>query len=459
MSQLVVGVSHHSAPIEVLERCALTTRSARGLAGRLIGSAHVDEALVLATCNRLEVYADVVGFHAGLTEIAEALAEVTGVPLSDLSSQLFAHHGEACVRHLFTVACGMDSMALGESQVLGQVRDALRHAQHDQTVGRVLSPLVQQALRVGKRAFTETGLARSGHSLVEQALQHAGPLGLELESGTCLIVGAGAMSGLATATVARHQARRIVIANRSQPRAQRLADSVGGSWVPLTDESLVAALGEADVVITCTGAIGHVLTADLVERGRAAAGDTTQLIVDLALPRDVDPRVGELPGVRVVGLAQLGEELAGLGVGSDVAAVTAIVEAEVAGYLQSVAAGEVAPTVVALRAYADDLLQSELARLRSRLNGQVDDRVAAEVERTLHRVVEKILHRPTVRVKSLSTQADGAHYAAALRALFDLDLDDSTGEPPVTDVTEALAANADLLLLLGESAAKSSGGR
>jgi glutamyl-tRNA reductase len=183
------------------------------------------------------------------------------------------------------------------------------------------------------------------------------------------------------------------------------------------------------------------------------------LIVDLALPRDVEPRVAELPGVRVVGLAELGAELAGLGVGTDVEAVTTIVQAEVARYLQSVAAGEVAPTVVALRAYAEELLQSELVRLRARLNGHVDDRVAAEVERTLHRVVEKILHRPTVRVKSLSTQADGALYAAALRALFDLDLDDRTGEPPVTDVTEALAANADLLLLLGESPVTGLGGR
>ncbi len=459
MSQLVVGVSHHSAPIEVLERCALSPRAARALAARLVASEHVHEALVLATCNRLEVYADVVGFHAGLTEIAEALAAATGVALTDLSSQLFAHHGEACVRHLFTVACGMDSMALGESQVLGQVRDALRNAQHDHTVGRVLSPLFQQALRVGKRAFTETGLARSGHSLVEQGLLHAEPLGLELRRSSCLVVGAGAMSGLATATLARHDARSIVIANRSPHRAERLADSVGGRWVALTDESLVAALAEADVVITCTGAVGHVLTADLVEAGRGRRPATPQLIVDLALPRDVEPRVAELPGVRVVGLAELGAELAGLGVGTDVEAVTTIVQAEVARYLQSVAAGEVAPTVVALRAYAEELLQSELVRLRARLNGHVDDRVAAEVERTLHRVVEKILHRPTVRVKSLSTQADGALYAAALRALFDLDLDDRTGEPPVTDVTEALAANADLLLLLGESPVTGLGGR
>ncbi len=266
-----------------------------------------------------------------------------------------------------------------------------------------------------------------------------------------MVVGAGAMSGLAAATLHRGGVRSVVVANRSAERAQRLAEAVEGSWLTLDDEqALVAALARADVLVSCTGAVGHVLTVERVGAARelraadaARAGTTPadQLVVDLALPRDVDPAVASLPGVHVVDLATLGAELAEQEMGAEIEAARRIVEDEVASYLQAQRADEVAPTVVALRSYARQVVEAELARLRARLGTEVDPRVAAEVERSVHRVVEKILHTPTVRVKTLAAGDDGAgtHYAAALRELFDLDIDAVTGGATITDVAEVLA--------------------
>ncbi|GAB4068118.1 glutamyl-tRNA reductase [Angustibacter speluncae] len=451
MSLLAVGISHHTAPLDVLERVALDAAGTRELATALGRAEHVREVAVLATCNRLEVYADVTTFHGGLADIGRMLVARAGLDLAELTPHLYVRYAEHAVQHLFRVAAGLDSMALGESQVLGQVRATLRRAQEDGTLGRLLDPLLQHSLRAGKRAHTETGLDRAGHSLVEAALAHADEVGLPLTASRALVVGAGAMSGLAAATLYRGGAAAITVANRTPERAQRLARAVGGEWLALDDpDALVQALAGADVVVSCTGAVGHVLTVERVAAARelraaraALEGrdPADQLLVDLALPRDVEPGVTALPGVHVVDLATLGRELEHAEVGEQVEAARRVVDEEVATYLQGQRADEVAPTVVALRSYARQVVEAELARLRSRL-GEVDPKVAAEVELSVHRVVEKILHTPTVRVKSLAAEQDGSgtHYAAALRELFDLDIDAVTGGATITDVSDVLAA-------------------
>lgn len=452
MSLLAVGISHHTAPIEVLEQLALDAGSTRELAHQLGGSEHVREVAVLATCNRLEVYADVTTFHGGLAEVGRRLVERSGLTLTELTPHLYVRYADHAVTHLFGVAAGLDSMAVGETQVLGQVRATLRRAQEDGTVGRVLDPLLQQSLRTGKRAHTETGLDRAGHSLVQAALEHAPAAGVRLEHASAVVVGAGAMSGLAAATLHRNGVRSVVVVNRSAERARRLAEAVEGSWLTLDDEpALFAALAAADVLVSCTGAVGHVLTVERIGAARelraaaaARAGATPgdQLVIDLALPRDVDPAVASLPGVHVVDLATLGAELSEEEMGSEIEAARRIVDEEVTAYLQAQRADEVAPTVVALRSYARQVVEAELARLRSRLGAELDPRAAAEVERSVHRVVEKILHTPTVRVKTLAAEDDGAgtHYAAALRELFDLDIDVVTGGARITGVADVLAA-------------------
>jgi len=420
VSVLVVGLSYRSAPLSLLERAALPAERARLLEQRLVECEHIAEAVVLSTCNRLEVYAEVTKFHSGVSDVGGLLAVETSVKLTDLSEHLYIHYEDAAVAHLFSVACGLDSMAVGEQQILGQVRDVLRAAQRAGSAGRVLDGLLQHALRVGKRAHTETDLDRAGHSLVEEGLVQAGKILGPLDEAGVLVVGAGAMSGLAVATAQRHGVGSITVANRTPGKAERLAASVGGTAVPIA--ALAQAVARADVVVSSTGAVGYVLGTADVAASLAARDGAAQVFVDLALPRDVDPDVATLPGAHLLGLEELGHALAAEGLGADLATVRALVAAEVAAYLAGLRAQQVAPTVVALRAHARSVVEAELARLSTRLP-DLDDKARAEVAQAVHRVVEKLLHTPTVRVKELAGQPRGGQYAAVLRELFDLPRD------------------------------------
>lgn len=419
MSVLVVGLSYRTAPLALLERAALSGDAARALEADLCRSDSVAEAVVLATCNRLEVYAEVSKFHGGVADVGAGLAVATGLPLAELTDHLYVHYEGAAVTHLFTVAAGLDSMAVGEQQILGQVRSALREAQDGGSAARVLGHLLQVSLRVGKRAHSETGLDRAAGSLVEAGIERSEQTVGPLAGASVLVVGAGAMSGLAVATLARHGVGSLVVANRTPERAQRLAEAGGGTAVPMAD--LPDALAAADVVVSCTGAVGHVVTAPLAAAAQAARGGRPQAYVDLALPRDVDPAAADVAGVTVLDLEALGRHLATHEVAAEVAQVRQIVVDEVASYLAEQRAQAVAPTVVALRAHARSVVEAELARLQQRV--QVDPSVRAELEQTVHRVVEKLLHNPTVRVKELAGEPGGSAYADALRELFGLDLE------------------------------------
>ena len=418
MSILVVGLSHRSAPVALLERAALDQDAAGKLAQDAVTSGHVAEAVVLATCNRVETYADVDRFHGSVADLSELLARHSGVPLEELTPHLYVHYEDRAVQHVFGVACGLDSMLVGEGQILGQVRSALRAAQESGTAGRVLNELLQQALRVGKRAHTETGLDRAGHSLVgvglELAEQALGPLSGQ----RALVVGAGAMSALAATTLRRAGVRSLVVANRTVVAARRLAATVEGRAVALAD--LEAALAEAELVVSCTGALDVMVPADLVARARRARGGAPQFFLDLALPRDVAAEVRSLDGCTVVDLHRLAAVLSGDERGVDVPAVRAILAEEVATFAAWQRAAAVAPTVVALRAMAAEVVSAELARLGGRLP-ELDERSRAEVGTTVRRVVDKLLHGPTVRVKELASGAEGPLYADALRELFGLD--------------------------------------
>ncbi|MGW0910098.1 glutamyl-tRNA reductase [Streptomyces sp. NPDC002853] len=548
MSLLVVGLSHRSAPVSVLERAALNADAQAKLLQDTLAAEPAAEAAVLATCNRIELYADVDKFHAGVAELSTLLAQHSGVGLEELTPYLYVHYEDRAVHHLFSVACGLDSMVVGEGQILGQIKDALARSQELHTAGRLLNDLFQQALRVGKRAHSETGIDRAGQSLVTFGLEQlAGrePVETWAKGKRALVIGAGSMSSLAAATLARAGVHEVVVANRTLDRAHRLAEILaeGGTGtvaraVPM--DQVAAELTRADVAVSCTGATGLVLTAEAVAAGVAdrtgapvaapvtvgasrtpAAGssapsashaaDTASdeacplglsgdgtvgrgvgfsvmgeeavagmdaatleqhaawvdnapaerrddpqseadtisalaaavtaggripehrrrpslvetgnvllALLDLAMPRDIDGAVHRIDGVRLVDIESLAEASADAPMADDVEQVRAIVSDEVAAFGAAQRAAHITPTVVALRTMAADVVANEIARLEGRLPG-LPEKERAEITQTVRRVVDKLLHAPTVRVKQLASEPGGAGYADALRTLFDLD--------------------------------------
>jgi glutamyl-tRNA reductase len=431
VSVLVVGLSHKSAPVETLERAAVSGDTLGKLLRDIAHLPDTTETFVISTCNRVEVYAEVGRFHGGVNGICELLARHSGIPAGELTASLYVHYEDRAVQHLLAVASGLDSMVVGEAQILGQVRAALKAADDSGTLGRSLRDLGRIALRTGKRARAETGIDRLGISLVSVGVELAasrlgqggngGPTGAELLTGRdVLVVGAGAMSGLAVATAARAGAARIAVANRTRSRAERLAAGAGGVVVDFAD--LPAAIAGAGLVISCTGAAGAVITGQMVGAAldQRPAG-APLVLLDLAMPRDVDPAVADLPDVSVIGLDELrgtGEAAVGA---AEVAAVRAIVEEEFAAYGSAVRAAQVTPTVVALRAKAATVVDAELERLGGRLSEHgVSGHALEEIAQTVRRVVDKLLHAPTVRVKELASSPGGEEYEAALRVLFDL---------------------------------------
>ncbi|MEU5808210.1 glutamyl-tRNA reductase [Streptomyces sp. NPDC047718] len=552
MSLLVVGLSHRSAPVSVLERAALSADAKVKLLHDTVAAEPAAEAAVLATCNRIELYADVDKFHAGVAELSTLLAQHSGVALEELTPYLYVHYEDRAVHHLFSVACGLDSMVVGEGQILGQIKDTLALGQDLHTAGRLINDLFQQALRVGKRAHSETGIDRAGQSLVtfglEQLTAGRGTVEAWAAGKRALVIGAGSMSSLAAATLARVGVAEIVVANRTAERAERLVEilvasgtGVAARAVPMA--GVTAELTRADVVVSCTGATGLVLTGDDIatavadggpagvlpeqaaqaraqapaapgtaeravagldpdvvarlaavaaaggrladagsartipatgtpgttgpgadgcpvdvpapagraaltgvdanalelhgtwaDQGEAAAqrqprrgtrshadGAPVRLaLLDLAMPRDIDAAVHRIPGVRLVDIESLAEAAADAPMAADVDAVRGIVADEVAAFGAAQRAAHITPTVVALRAMAAEVVAMEVARLDGRLP-ELDARQRAEVTQTVRRVVDKLLHAPTVRVKQLASEPGGAGYAEALRELFDLD--------------------------------------
>lgn len=418
MSVLIVGLSHNSAPVAILEQVARDSEGTLKLIRQVADNEHVLEATVLSTCNRIEVYAEVDRFHGSVEAISKLILSSSPETTETLIPHLYVHYDDGAVSHLFHVASGLDSMVVGESQILGQAREALRVGQESGTVGPALNSLFQQALRVGKRSHAETDVDRAGPSLVSSALDQAAEHLGRTEGLRALVIGAGAMAGLAAATLHRRGAS-LVIANRTHARAQSLAEQYGGRAIGLYQ--VLGELADVDVVVTCTDSTGIRFDAAGL---RAARLDQTRplAVIDLALPRDVDPAVADEPGVLLVDLTTLAAELEHSGERAEVDDVRRIVAEELSAFLAARRAASVTPTVVALRTMATGVVDTELERLAGRLPN-LDEAARAEIELAVRRVADKLLHQPTVRVKELANETGAVSYAAALAELFALDPD------------------------------------
>ncbi|KAA1428338.1 glutamyl-tRNA reductase [Nocardioides antri] len=418
MSVLVVGISHNSAPVSLLERVALDDDGVQKLMADAAACEHVTEATVISTCNRVEIYTEVERFHGSVESLSKLLVERAGETTEAMLPHLYVHYDDGAISHLFQVAAGLDSMAVGEGQILGQTREALRRGQELGTVGPALNTLFQQALRVGKRTRAETAIDQVAPTLVTAAIDQIDGSDDAVRGKDVVVLGAGAMAGLATATVARMGARRVAVVNRSMERAKRLAALYDAHPVPISQ--LAAELTGADVLITCTGSAATLVGRDVLAAARADVADRPLAIIDLALPHDVDPAAAELPGVTLIGLAQLAEALHDGTSSVEVLEVRRILGEEVTAFLAARRQASVTPTVVALRSMATSVVDAEMTRLESRLP-DLDDHVRDEIRHAVRRVADKLLHEPTVRVKELANEDGAVSYAAALAELFALD--------------------------------------
>ena len=425
MNLLSVGASYRTADVGTLERLAIAAEALPAVLQRLVAQPYVGEAVVLSTCNRVEVYAAVSGFHGGLGDVCNVLADHSGLPAGDLAGHLYVHYDEAAVRHGFRVSAGLDSMVVGEAQILGQLRDAYHVATEADTAGRLLHELMQQALRVGKRAHAETGIDKAGQSVVTAALEVAADVLGDLAGKPALVVGAGAMGALSLATLSRAGVGPIRITNRGAERATRLAEAYGATAVPFAE--LDEALAAADLVVSATASTRPVLSRERLEHARPV------VVLDLAVPRDVAPDATSIDGVTVIDIDTLAAGRRTGPAAAETAAVEQIVAAEVEHFLGWLRGSDIAPTVAALRTRADDVVSAELRKLMSRRPDFTAEQ-RADVSRTLHRVVQQLLHSPTVRVRQLAAEPGGDQYAALLRELFDLDIPHATQADAVPEI-------------------------
>ena len=423
MSLIVVGLNHRTAPVSVLERVSISEEMLPKALHHLGTYEHVLEGAILSTCNRTEIYAVAPKFHAGVQDLRTFLEEFCHVAPEDLSDHLYTFHEDGAVRHLFRVASGVDSMVLGESEILGQVRRAYQVALDEGLITRILGPAFRHALRVGKRARTETAIGRNPTSISTAAVDLARKAfkDSDLKGRSIAVVGAGKMGSLAAKALARSGASTITVVNRSEEKAQILADELEIESRPW--EELPSAISDADIVISSTTSPATVIDRPLIEK--AIAPRTTPLfIVDIAVPRDVDRSVAELPNVvlrdiddlRGVVEATVGSRL------GEVSKVEEIISAELDRFVEWERSTEVGPTVTALLGLAQQLKQEELGRLGARAK-QLTPEQLKQVEQAMDRLISKLLHVPIQRAKELASSKQGYLYITALRELFALDRD------------------------------------
>ncbi|MGV0868003.1 glutamyl-tRNA reductase [Corynebacterium kalidii] len=419
---LLVGLSFRSAPVPVLEKASVSPAELNRLERDLVGGDCVTEALILSTCNRMEFYVATSAFHPALDHVVDTIAAHAQMDAVELEPYLYVRYADAAAEHMLTVAAGLDSMVVGEQQVIGQLRNAYTSASENGVVGAALHDLTQRALHTGKRVHTETRVDEAGSSMVSFALDHAlAELGVEDMTGRdAVVVGAGAMASLASTYLGRSGVRHVTVVNRTVARAENLAAHAREAGVDADAvglDELTSALRGADVVVSATGAVGTVLSHDDVVATQAER-PRRMVLVDLSMPRDIDDAVVDAGAeVRLLNIEEL-TALAGDGA-RDESAARDIVATELTEYLEQVRVQSVVPTVKALRRRAADVVDDELGQLVRRTPGMADDD-RAEVARTVRRVVDKLLHAPTVQVKKLSSQDGTVNYAEALAALFNL---------------------------------------
>jgi glutamyl-tRNA reductase len=416
MTIVAVGLSHRSTPPDVLEKLVVSAAQRNDMLTRLHAEPGIDEVIVLSTCNRMEVYVNAKG---PVEQVTRAVAELVGsqgqLPVDEVQRMAQVQVDAAAAEHLFSVACGLDSMAVGEEQIVAQIKGAARAAAEALTTGPAVGGLMDAALRVSKRARTETTISTAGISLARAGLDLAqGYLG-GLTGRNAVVLGTGSVGKLAARLLREAGVGRLAIASRSEAAAAKLAAAEDGT--PLQTADLPANLADADILITATAAVQPVVLAEQVSAART--NNRPLIVLDLGMPRDVEPAVGLLTGVTLVDIAALGQYLADRDVPDDIPRVREIVAAELVSYTDKQNEAAATPVIAALHAQIRQLTEAELVRLNDRLPN-LSDEERAQTAATVNRIIRKVLHRPTVRAKEFTAGPDGPAYLEALRQLFDL---------------------------------------
>ncbi|MEJ5997678.1 glutamyl-tRNA reductase [Corynebacterium sp. H130] len=423
MSVLVVGMSHRSAPVKVLEQVSMDDAVRDQTAMALVDQPSLSEAMIVSTCNRVEVYAVTNSFHSGVNEVVEVLHQRSGVDIDTLREHLYVRYADAAAEHMLTVTSGLDSMVVGEQQIIGQVRTAYQRAGEIGTVGQALHSLTQVALHTGKRVHSETDIDDAGASMVSFATAKALQLmGLPesdkpLVGKRALVLGAGVMSSLSASHLSRLGISELIFANRTRSRAEVLAErsrDLGIDSHAVDFDDRAEAIAHVDLVVSATGADVYTIDARHIPRTAMPL-----MLIDLSMPRDIDDEVAAVPGIQLVNIERLHEEKETKTNGAQQEA-RAIVDAELKHYISEQRVRNVVPAVAALRRHANEIVTVELDRLTTR-TPTMGDEERDEVERAVRRVVDKLLHQPTVRVKELAVTSGSVSYETALQELFGLE--------------------------------------
>ena len=418
MHIVCLGVEHTSAPIALREHLARSQDQAL----QILNSARqfVHECVLLSTCNRLEIYAVCVEPDACLAHLQNLLGEACGVSLSELTAHASIFVDQPAVLHLIGVACGLYSLVPGEPQIQGQVAEALSIAQSAALAGPITSALFRAALVAGKRARSETGISRNAVSISHVAVQLARRFFPALENASVLLVGSGRMSELAAQNLCAHDVRRLTIISRTTHHAIDLASRANAMY--RTFAELPDALLEADVVISSTSAPHAVLTHEMLQEVVRQRPDRSLLLIDIALPRDIDPAVADLPGTHLFNLDDL-QNVVNEGIRlrlQEVEQVEAIVAAEAADFARWFSSLQVVDTIIDLRNQVNALREQELSHTLNQLGPSLSERETAAVRALTTRLVNKILHAPTQRLKDAAASGHGQNCAETLRYLFAL---------------------------------------
>ena len=419
MSIVVLGVNYHTSPVTLLEKVMIPVPAMSEALRALSSHSDIREVVVLSTCNRTEVYAVAERFHGAHTDILQFLCETSGLSADDITPHLYSQYDDDAVVHLFEVAAGIDSAVLGETEIVGQVRDAWDFAMKQGTSRSTLNLLFRYALESGKRARTETGISRSTASVAHAAVEMSEEILGTLKGKRVLVVGAGEMGEGVAGALSRAGTDSITVLNRTISRAEELAKKIGARVSDFGN--LESELTTTDVVLACTGAGGVIIDHELMVRVRQGVS-TPILVVDIALPRDVAASVAELPGVTLRDLDHL-SDWAQRGIdkrASEVGQVRKIIGEEVDRFLLDQTQRQAAPLVAQLREVVESIRTAEMERFESALSSMTPEQREL-VESISHGIINKMLHVPSVRLREAAGTPQGERLSAAVRDLFSLD--------------------------------------